>query len=261
MVIGSKVPFPDLELLLSRIEALKAQVGDRKAEMLVEFSLAAPDLKDFTHNNLAFAIDTHEDFDNPNSLSLHVDWWSGLTLYFSAPGDWWMIRMAPFTPFGYLPTNQKAALESAINIQIQKQRILFPARSKIQKASSKHLLGCSSDAQESIYRMKNMVSKEAKKAEAMAVADRMIEHGFGGFFQELEAQGVDVGAALVDPWKPTSLAKAISLYARVVQHASGEFVEGNSKEDAFMEFSSQETTALQVLLVYTAFQHQKLKQH
>lgn len=95
----------------------------------------------------------------------------------------------------------------------------------------------------------------------MAVADRMIEHGFGGFFQELEAQGVDVGAALVDPWKPTSLAKAISLYARVVQHASGEFVEGNSKEDAFMEFSSQETTALQVLLVYTAFQHQKLKQH
>ena len=44
IVIGSKVPFPDLELVLSRIEALKAQVGDRKAEMLVEFSLAAPGL-------------------------------------------------------------------------------------------------------------------------------------------------------------------------------------------------------------------------
>ena len=36
MVIGSRVPFPDLELLLSRIEVLKERVGDRKA-MLVEF--------------------------------------------------------------------------------------------------------------------------------------------------------------------------------------------------------------------------------
>ena len=264
-LIGSevmKVPFPDLELLLSRIEALKAQVGDRKAEMLVEFSLAAPDLKDFTHNKLADTINSHEDFDDPNSLSLHVAWWSGLTLYYSAPGDSWMVRMPPGSSFGYLPGNQKTALERAIKNQIQKQRILFPARSQIQKASAKHLLGCSSDAKESIYRIENMVSMEAKKAEAMTVADRMIEHGSGGFFQELEAQGIDVGAALVDPWKPISLVKAISLYALLVQQASGEYVEGNSKEDSFMQFYSQETTAtLQVLLVYAAFEHRKFKQH
>lgn len=123
-LIGSevmKLPFPDLELLLSRIEALKAQVGDRKAEMLVEFSLAAPDLKDFTHNKLADTINSHEDFDDPNSLSLHVAWWSGLTLYYSAPGDSWMVRMPPGSSFGYLPGNQKTALERAIKNQIQKR--------------------------------------------------------------------------------------------------------------------------------------------
>ena len=155
---------------------------------------------------------------------------------------------------------KKPPLREQLTTRYRSSESFFPARDQIKKASSKLLLGCSSDAKELIYRMENMVSMEAKKAEAKAVAERMIEHGFHGFFQELEAQGVDVGAALVDPWKPISLVKAISWYARVVQQASGEYIEGNAQEDSLMEFSSQ--TTLQVLLVYAgyaAFQHQKFK--
>eukprot|EP00438_Fugacium_kawagutii_P029437 Skav210019 [mRNA] locus=scaffold1212:207783:208625:- [translate_table: standard] len=257
---GAKTSVP-FEEVSSRFMAVLSQVGDRHAEMLVDFHRAAPGLGDMSHEILARSIDLHENYDSPESLAVEVSWFFGLTLWHSAPGDGWRVFMPPFSPFGWLPAQQKQELEKAIQHQIVKQRSLFPLRRTIRAASEKHLQSCSKDGMEAMDRLCHLKSQVARMEEAKHFAHHLTNTCFRNFFTELEAQGLDILKVLADPWKPLSLRKAASFHYGVTQLAS----QGNCPKDSaeFGEFGvggdwSAESTTAFVLLFAAHLHHQKV---
>ena len=188
--------------VIDRVSEIMARLGEREAEMLVDFSRAAPSLGDLSHRHLVQAIDVHEDFDRPESLRCEVS--EGLKLYHSARGDRWMVNLKSFNS---LPSDQQEELEKAIERQIQKQRALFPRRGSVKAASEKHLRSCFKDMDGLKDLIDKMQSVRAKQAEAENAVMKMTQC-FMDFFEELTKQGVDVETAAMDPWIPLCLMKA-----------------------------------------------------
>lgn len=85
-----------------KVAGILARVGERRAEMLQDFSTAAPDLGNLSHHKLSNAIDVHENFDDPKSL--HVTVKDGvLKLFHSATGGSWHVNL---TTYASLPAGQ-----------------------------------------------------------------------------------------------------------------------------------------------------------
>ena len=142
-----------------KISSIQAQLGDRRAEMLVDFSKAAPSMGHMSHHHLANAIDTHEDFRNPESLHHEVS--DGvLYLYHSKPGDCWEVRLWTFSS---LPLCEQNALEAAVCGQIEKQKELFPQRSIVKAASDKHFRTCLDEMKDVINGIDAVRSQKANR--------------------------------------------------------------------------------------------------
>ncbi|CAJ1421063.1 unnamed protein product [Effrenium voratum] len=215
-----------------RVSEIMARLGEREAEMLVDFSRAAPSLGDLSHKHLVHAIAVHEDFDRPESLRFEVSWcfevsrWS-LKLYHSAPGDGWYVDLRNFI---FLPSDQQEGLKKAIERQIQKQRALFPRRALVKAASEKHLRSCFKDMDGLKDLTDKMQSVRAKQAEAEEAVKKMSQC-FADFFEELTEQGVDVETAAMDPWKPLCMMKATAWMAHFVELAARDSNEHKAIED------------------------------
>ena len=206
------------------ISRVQRQTGDRKTEMLAAFARAAPSLGDLSLENLADAIDKHEDFDNLENLCHEVVSCGALNVYFSAPSDWWHLNL---TTFSSLPSSEQEELLAAVDDQIKKQRAMiaqFPQRKVTKAASDRHLGGCSSVLmKERTKAIENNKSLEAKKAEAQHAAME-IQEWFHKFFQELEDNNLNISVVLDDPWKPVRLRLAASWYTHFMEVASSESI-------------------------------------
>ena len=183
---GAGKAFKSAESVEEEISRIQGQIGSRTTEMLAVFSWAAPSLGDLSHKKLADAIDSHEDFDNPESLRYEVSFFGSLQLYHSAPGDPWHVNL---TTFRCLPSSEKKDLEAAVDGQIKKQRTLFPQRKVIQLASDVHLRPCWHGMRERLDGIAKLRSVKAKRAEAENAAMEITE-AFNHFFEELAGKHV-----------------------------------------------------------------------
>lgn len=198
-----------------KISSIQVQLGDRRAEMLVDFNRAAPSLGPLALDHLATGIDKHEDFGNPESFRHEVS--NGeLRLHHSTPGDPWHVHL---TRFSSLPLCEQNALEAAVRSQIEKQKEIFPRRSIVKAASDKHFLPFLDGMKNLMDGIEGVRYPKAKKIEAEEATKEMLKL-FHNFFQDMENQEVDVKTALLDPWKPLSLCKAAAWHAHLVKLAS-----------------------------------------
>lgn len=170
---GSPVQKQEMEKeTKEKISSIQEQLGDRRAEILVDVSKAAPSLGNMSHHHLANAIDTHEDFRNPESLHHKVS--DGvLYLNHSAPGDRWQVRL---TTFSSLPLCEQDALKAAVRGQIEKQKELFPQRSIVKAASDKHFLTCLGEMEDVMNGIDGVRSQKAKKVAAEDAAVEVCQH-------------------------------------------------------------------------------------
>lgn len=191
----------------NRIATLMATAGDcRITDMLQHFSSAAPGLGRWTRRLFADAIEHHENFDEPNSLSVEITSEGTLKLQHGGPQDMWVHNVEPFKR---LPEDEQKKVMQAIEEEIQKQKPLVDIRRKFQNAAEKHLSQCLKPSFRELQSLLLQIpSKKAKQAQ-LKDADLLLFECFWSMFEELEGEGVNVEELLLGCWKPVVLLETV----------------------------------------------------
>ena len=224
----------------------------RMAELRVCFKQAAPGISDLDAEELAHAIDVHEDFSNPESLSFEYTS-RVLKIHYRQdqkdPG--WHVK---YPKIASLPETQHNALKEAVEKDIVEQRKKFESRQMVKQTMESCLSECFKDGATLKALLANLKSKEtSKRSSAMQQTQNLcqdLRKQLSKAFDELKKKNIDVEGVLLDSWQPLVMHQKVAQYdqmARALADAKGmdPLPEKNTQEvliDIFDVYGLQQMT-------------------
>ena len=194
-----------------RVERLLATSKSRVSVMCSAFKRAAPEMSDFNCNQVAGAIDDYDDFDSPSGLRESVE---GQTLRlhyrgFEQNSDWRLTMR-----LSYLPKEQRLEFQEEVHRQLDLQRNTFASRSKLQKACARLLQPLQKSLPDVARVAETIPSNKAKQVQYTEACDE-ISQALTAVFAELQKEGVDVEALLLERWMPLCLKETLATYSEM----------------------------------------------
>ena len=196
-----------------RVERLLATSKSRVSVMCSAFKRAAPEMSDFNCNQVAGAIDDYDDFDSPSSLRASF-FMERQTLWihyrgFEQNSDW-RLRM----PLSDLPWEQSLEFQEEVYRQLDLQRNTFASRNKLQKTCARHLQPLQKSLPDVARVAETIPSKKARQVQYTEACDEICQ-AMKAVFTELQKEGVDVEALLLERWMPLCLKETLATYSEM----------------------------------------------